>query len=130
MREIKFRVYDSISNKTHPWGVVKEHALIEFELEHYTLLQYTGLKDKNGKDIYEGDIIKFHTGVRQRDNTNMKICFNGGCFGFRGLSHDGVKIISSFIPFSAIQSSLENNNIWLDTEDVLEVIGNIYDKKQ
>jgi len=97
--------------------------------ENFLLEQYTGLKDKNGKEIYEGDVIKFHTGMKYRDSVNMKICFNQGCFGFRGLKHDGKRTISSFIPFSAIQSSLENNNIWLDAEEILEVTGNIHENK-
>ena len=58
MREIKFRVWDSISKEMHPWEVIRIHKFSGFDLEHYTIEQYTGLKDRNGKEIYEGDIDK------------------------------------------------------------------------
>lgn len=70
MREIKFRVF---KNGKMYYPVHKSNAKNDDLLEVYFdsepwniktsgfLMQYTGLKDENGRDIYEGDILKNET---------------------------------------------------------------------
>ena len=63
MREIKFRAWDEEKKvMTKNFGIWAIPQIIQGIKENdlsnsLVLMQYTGLKDKNGKEIYEGDIL-------------------------------------------------------------------------
>jgi uncharacterized phage protein (TIGR01671 family) len=87
-REIKFRAWDREESKM---GEVEMINIVTGEIDtdlcldnenNLELMQYTGLKDKNGVEIYEGDILK---GVCRHNPTwENKVIFTDGSFMWSG----------------------------------------------
>ena len=80
----------------------------------YPLMQYTGLKDKTGVEIYEGDIIKLYYGD-WLDQVSMVIS-QGHYFGY-GSEY-------TITPFSTLEDAVEMLSL------CIKVIGNIYENPE
>lgn len=113
-REIKFRAWDEVSEKMLNWNdfldTNMKNTFIAPESTGLILMQYTGLHDKNGKEIYEGDIVKYRDSRRQHIE---KVIFDKGCF------YAGMHWGSS----TRVAPKLINTRI-------TEVIGNVYDNPE
>lgn len=137
--ELKFRAWDEGKKMMFPvtwmrFSPVKPFACLpteevreEYEGREYNIMQFTGFQDKNGKDIYFNDIVKFS----YKDPQDSEFDDDGEAVIVHTMSN-GVGIISENINGETYAVSDEVGGviqeIWED-EDVwdIEVIGNIFE---
>lgn len=134
MREIEFRAWDktekmmarSVSellfNSRGLYGVVLNHMGFQFRrnAKDVELMQYTGMKDKNGVKIFEGDVVRTHFSFEHEVTQEpFVIKWNKECAMFEGSKpkplEDDYLVTFSFFP---------------EQRFLYEVIGNIHENPE
>ncbi|GIP02082.1 hypothetical protein J28TS4_04890 [Paenibacillus lautus] len=123
IREIQFRAWDTVQEKMLPVETINfREDLITLDEgdnsvsdsnEMFILMQYTGLKDRNGKEIYEGDIVK----VKIQGGYSDHYCDN---------EHTKTVIYNNE---AACWKPFDRCRMWRDGSNLtaVEVIGSVYD---
>lgn len=122
MREILFRGKTKTENEWVEGGIVPSfngkhfyigNMFVTHQVDLETVGQFTSLTDKNGKKIFEGDILQFDYIGENLGVNGISVCeFENGKFGVKWGSHKEFVCLDGF------------------ANTTLEVIGNIHDNPE
>lgn len=131
MREVKFRAWDTKHKKWYGIDVLIDGNGNPCYYDNYDnlipmedceIVFYTGIKDKEGKEIYCGDIIKIsRTAINEDSPTITDVYFHRGAFRWRHNDGSG-----SVVDFNSVVVLEGMESI---TQDV-EIIGNVFENPE
>ena len=115
-REIKFRAWDKHHNSMEYINDLywfEENGIHDFNDDNYIFMQNTGLKDKNGKEIYDSDIVKVTWGSGKIVFYEVKYC---GSLGYHYLRDT--------------KNKEDDDIICIYDYSQMDVIGNVFDNPE
>jgi uncharacterized phage protein (TIGR01671 family) len=114
MRLIKFKAWDKVSKEMKDWDWCKQDNLYQLSIPQentsFIWLQFTGLLDKNDKEIYEGDIVEWEDDICGEITMGKKMIQTDVRYNM---------FYAGYTPFTFGSKQASSNEC--------EVIGNIYE---
>jgi len=115
--------------------LMNQKVMVRDGLEHHyvsndKIMQGTGFKDKNGVELYEGDLIRL--GYEWSDLDDKYICYHGGFMTFALTSEQEIEWIKKGSNHFKYWDTDENNVYLLNQleEYEVEVVGNMHEKPE